>query len=162
MKRDLKTVIADLKSGKGPQLLLVFGDDLQEQDACRTIVDLLVPTDRRGFNLERFDGRSASWDQIEASLVTPPFLPGKKLLWVENAPYFFSRDQKGELGEKIIELWRDGKKEDASKSLIDLLVVEGWTQEQWDSLDSAASKALLALLESDSADSREDAEALLT
>ena len=43
-----------------------------------------------------------------------------------------------------------------------MLVVEGWTQEQWDSLDSAASKALLALLESDSADSREDAEALLT
>ena len=162
MKRDLKTVIADLKSGKGPQLLLVFGDDLQVQDTCKTIVDLLVPTDRRGFNLERFDGRSTSWEQIEASLVTPPFLPGKKLLWVENAPYFFSRDQKGELGEKIIELWRDGKKEDASKSLIDLLVVEGWTQEQWDSLDSAASKALLALLESDGADSREDAEALLT
>ena len=96
MKRDLKTVIADLKSGKGPQLLLVFGDDLQVQDTCKTIVDLLVPTDRRGFNLERFDGRSTSWEQIEASLVTPPFLPGKKLLWVENAPYFFSRDQKGE------------------------------------------------------------------
>ena len=162
MKRDLQTVIADLKSGKGPQLLLAFGDDLQVQDACKTIVDLLVPTDRRGFNLERFDGRSASWEQIEASLVTPPFLPGKKLLWFENAPYFFSRDQKGELDEKIIELWRDGKKEDAAKLLIDLLVVEGWTQERWDSLDNGASKDLLALLESDGADSREDAEALLT
>ena len=106
-------------------------------------------SDQRGFNLERFDGRSASWEQIEASLVTPPFFPGKKLLWVENAPYFFSRDQKGELGEKIIDLWREGKKEDAAQLLVDLLGVEGWTQERWESLNSEASKALLALLESD-------------
>ena len=162
MKRDLKTVIADLKNGRGPQHLLVFGDDLQVLDTCKMIVDVLVPIDQRDFNLERFDGRSVSWEQIEASLVTPPFLPGKKLLWVENAPYFFSRDQKGELGEKIIELWRDGKKEDAAKLLIDLLVVDGWTQDRWDNSDGVASKELLALVESDSADSREDAEALLT
>ena len=66
--------------------------------------------------------------------MTPPFFPGKKLLWVENAPYFFSRDQKGELGERILELWREGKTDSAAKLLIDLLVVEGWTQEQSDKL----------------------------
>jgi DNA polymerase III delta subunit len=64
----------------------------------KKILDLIVPEDQRGFNFERFDGRNATWDQIEASLMTPPFFPGKKLLWVENAPYFFSREQKGELG----------------------------------------------------------------
>ena len=54
------------------------------------------------------------------------------------------------------------EKEDAAKLLIDLLVVDGWTQDRWDNSAGAASKELLALVESDSADSREDAEALLT
>jgi DNA polymerase III subunit delta len=161
LKRDLKTFIADLKSARGPQLVLLFGDDLQVRETCMAVLDLLVPPEQRGFNFERFDGRSASWEQIEASLMTPPFFPGKKLLWVENAPYFFSRDQKGELGEKILELWEDGKKDEAAKLLIDLLVLEGWTQERWDRLDRASWRELLQLLESDSADRRDDAEALL-
>jgi DNA polymerase III delta subunit len=89
VKRDLPTVLADLKSSKGSRLLLLFGDDLKVQEAGKNILDFIVPEDQRGFNFERFDGRNATWDQIEASLMTPPFFPGKKLLWVENAPYFF-------------------------------------------------------------------------
>jgi DNA polymerase-3 subunit delta len=161
VKHDLKTLIADLKDGKGPQVLLLFGDDLQVEEACKAVLDLLVPPDRRGFNFERFDGRSASWEQIEGSLITPPFFPGKKLLWVENAPYFFSREQRSELGEKILDLWHDGKQEEAARLLTDLLAVEGWSQEQWDRLDNSSSRALLKLLETDGADSREDGEALL-
>lgn len=161
MKSDLPTLLAGLKNGAAPQLLLLFGDDLQVQAACRTVLDHVVPEDQRGFNLERFDGRSTPWEQIEASLMTPPFLPGKKLLWVENAPYFFSREQKGELGEKVLELWRDGKRDDAVKLLIDLLVLEGWTQEQWEGLESATGKDLLTLLDADSGDDQEEAEALI-
>ena len=160
MKRDFNAVVADIKSGQGPQLLLLFGDDLQVQIAGTAIVDLLVPESQRDFNFERFDGRAAFWDQVEASLVTPPFLPGKKLLWVENAPYFFSRDQKGELGEKILQLWSDGKRDEAAKLLADLLVIEGWTQEQWDQLEASTSKPLAELLDVDARN--EEADALLT
>lgn len=162
MKRDLPTVLAEIASGKAPRLLLLFGDDLQVQETAKAVLDLVVPADQRGFNFERFDGRGSPWDQIEASLMTPPFIPGKKLLWVENAPYFFSREQKGELGEKILELWRDGKRDDAVKLLIDLLVIEGWTQEQWDRLEPSSTKALLALLDADSGEAQDDADALLT
>ena len=162
MKRDLPTILAELKSGKAPCLLLLFGDDLQVQESCKRVLDLVVPEEQRGFNFERFDGRSAPWDQIEASLMTPPFLPGKKLLWVENAPYFFSREQKSELGEKLLELWRDGKRDEALKLLVDLLVLEGWTQEQWDRFESSSAKALLALLDSDSGEAQEEVAALLS
>ena len=92
MKRDLENVVAAIKNSRGPQLLLLFGDDLQVQGACKTLLDNLVPENQRGFNLERFDGRSAPWDQIEASLNTPPFFPGKKVVWVENVTYFISRE----------------------------------------------------------------------
>jgi DNA polymerase-3 subunit delta len=161
VKRDLPTILADIASAKAPRLLLLFGDDLQVQESAKAVLDQVVPAEQRGFNFERFDGRSAPWDQIEASLMTPPFFPGKKLLWVENAPYFFSREQKGELGEKILELWRDGKRDDAVKLLIDLLVVEGWSQEQWDRLEPSSAKALLALLDADGGEAQEDGEALL-
>jgi DNA polymerase-3 subunit delta len=162
MKRDLPTILAELKSGKAPRLLLLFGDDLQVQESCKRVLDLVVPEEQRGFNFERFDGRSAPWDQIEASLMTPPFLPGKKLLWVENAPYFFSREQKGELGEKLLELWRDGKRDEALKLLVDLLVLEGWTQEQWERLEPSSAKALLALLDADGGEAQEEVAALLS
>lgn len=161
MKRDLKAILADLSAGSGPQLLLLFGDDLQVDEACKAVLDQLVPPERRGFNFERFDGRTASWEQIETSLMTPPFFPGKKLLWVENAPYFFSREQKGELGERILELWRDGKRDGAAKLLIDLLVVEGWTQERWERLESSSPKPFLDLLDGEDADSQDTAQALL-
>jgi DNA polymerase-3 subunit delta len=161
VKSDLPTVLAGIKSGAAPRLLLLLGDDLQVQAACRELLDQLVPVDQRGFNFERFEGRSASWEQIEASLMTPPLLPGRKLLWVENAPYFFSREHKGELGEKALELWRDGKRDEAAKLLVDLLVLEGWTQDQWDDLEPASAQALLALLDAGGGVTREQAEELL-
>ena len=162
MKRDLGKIIADIKNNTGPQLLLLYGDDLQVQAACKTLLDNLVPENQRGFNLERFDGRSAPWDQIEASLNTPPFFPGKKAVWVENVPYFITREQKGELGEKVLQAWSEGKKDQAVRLLLDLLAVEGWTQEQWEEAQSAPFSAPLnELLEVDGTGAREDSQALL-
>jgi DNA polymerase-3 subunit delta len=162
MKRDLAAVIGDIKTDKGPPLLLVFGDDLQVQETCNTIINLLVPEGQRSFNLERFDGRVVTWDRLEASLLTPPFFPGKKVLWVENVPYFFSREQKGELGEQVLRLWSEGKRDEAGKLLLDLLAVEGWTQEQWDQLESLSSGPIIELLDLERPDARNEAEALLT
>ena len=162
MKRNLDQIVADIKENKGPQLLLLFGDDLQVQEACKTLLNNLVPEEQRGFNLERFDGRSAPWDQIDVSLNTPPFFPGKKVVWVENAAYFISREQKGELGEKIRQAWSEGKKDEAVRLLQDLLAVEGWTQEQLEQAQSTSSSGPLnELLEVDGPEASADAQALL-
>lgn len=121
-----------LREGKIPSVAVLFGDDLKVQSACKSIIDLVVPPEQRAFNMERFDGRSVGWDRIELSLMTPPFFSGKKLVWVENAPYFFSRDQKGELCDKILQLWSEDKKDEAGKLLLDILAVQGWTPERWE------------------------------
>jgi DNA polymerase III subunit delta len=163
MKRDVVNIIADIKNNRGPRLLLLFGDDLRVDAACKTIVDQLVPEDQRGFNLERFDGRSAPWDQIEASLNTPPFFPGRKVVWIENVTYFASQEQKGELGGRVLQAWGEGKQDEAIRLLLDLLAVEGWTQEKWEQLQSASSlEPLIDLLEAAGAEAREDIQALLT
>jgi len=163
MKHDFDTFLAHLRNGKDLAYAVIWGDDLQVQSACKSLVDLLVPKEQRGFNLERFDGRSAAWDQIESSLMTPPFLPGKKLVWVENAPYFFSREYKSEVGERVLQLWRDGKRDDAGKFLLDLLALEGWSAEQWERLEprSFDVRPLTALFGADDQEAGEAAVGLI-
>jgi DNA polymerase III subunit delta len=161
MKQDFENFVINVRNGKGPGLVLLFGDDLQVQSASKSLIDSVVPKDHRQFNLERFDARAAPWDQIESSILTPPFLPGRKLVWVENAPYFFSRERRGELADKIMQVWSDGKKDEAGKLLLDLLALEGWNPDQWEQLDPPRAAAVFELLNAEDHEYREAAEALV-
>jgi hypothetical protein len=74
---------------------------------------------------------------------------------------FFRASKKASSGEKILALWRDGKRDDAVKLLVDLLVLEGWTQEQWDRLETASARVLVGLLDADGGEVQEEVEALI-
>ena len=150
MKRSPETVLSDIRKGNGPSLLLLHGDDFQVHTASQTFIDLLVPSEERTLNLEQFDGRSNPWDQIEAALMTPPFFPGKKTVFVEDAPYFLSREHKGELSEKVFNLWQEGKKGEAARIFLDLLFLEGWTQERWEKINNGLSATQVTNLFGDS------------
>jgi DNA polymerase III subunit delta len=138
MKVTVDSIIADLRKATPHPLLLLHGDDLKVRSGAKSLVDILVPEENRAFNLERFDGRTASWDEIEAALMTAPFFPGSKIVWVENAPYFASAENKGEMGEKIVRLWSEGKKDEAARALVELLTIEGWTEERWKRAEARA------------------------
>jgi len=157
MKATLESVLAEVRKGKPPSMLLLHGDDFRVRAAMQSLLDLLVPPESRAFNLERFDGRSASWDEIEASLRTPPFLSGTKTVWVEDAPYFASTENKEEVSEKLLRLWGEGKKDEAARVFFGLLQVEGWTQERWERFDPRSASEIAALL----GDGGADAAALL-
>lgn len=162
MKQELEAVLAKIRKGQEPSLLLLHGDDYQVHAASKALLDLLVPPERRAFNLEQFDGRVAPWDEIEAALMTPPFLPGTKTVLVENAPYFLSREHKGEVGARVLQLWGEGKKAEAAKLFLDLLIVEGWTQERWErSQDSTSGAEFAELLGGDGRELKEEVEGLL-
>jgi DNA polymerase-3 subunit delta len=162
MKQELEAVLAEIRKGEEPSLLLLHGDDYQVHAASKALLDLLVPPERRAFNLEQFDGRVAPWDEIEAALMTPPFLPGTKTVLVENAPYFLSHEHKGEVGARVLQLWGEGKKDEAAKLFLDLLIVEGWTQERWErSRDSTSGAELAKLLGGDGRELKEEVEGLL-
>jgi DNA polymerase-3 subunit delta len=66
--------------------------------------------------------------------MTPPFFSGTKTVFVDNAPYFLSREHKGELSVRVLQLWGEGKKDEAARLFLDFLLLEGWTQERWDRL----------------------------
>lgn len=146
MKRDLAAILSAIREEKGPSLLLLHGDDFQVHEATKALVDLVVPPEKKAFSLERFDGRAHPWDQIEAALKTPSFFAGKKVVLVENAPYFLVREHKGEVAERVLELWSEQKKDAAARLFLDLLVLEGWTQERWERLQAALSPSQVAEL----------------
>ncbi len=135
MKTNLESLLSDIREEKGSALFLFHGDDFQVHAAAQALLDALVPAENRSFNLERFDGRSASWDQIEAALMTPPFFPGTKLVWIENAPYFASPESKDEIGEKALKLLGEGRRDEAARVLLERLRLEGWTQERWERME---------------------------
>src|SRR3990170_7870219 len=90
------------------------------------------------------------------------FLPGTKTVLVENAPYFLSREHKGEVGARVLQLWGEGKKDEAANLFLDLLIVEGWTQERWErSQDSTSGAELAELLGGDGRELKEEVEGLL-
>src|ERR1051325_6575164 len=124
MKPTVESILADIRKGAAHPLLLLHGDDFKVRSGAPALVDALVPGENRAFNLERFDGRSASWDQVEAALMTAPFFPGVKTVWVESAPYFASAENKGEIGEKILRLWNEGGRDDAPRARL-----APWTRE---------------------------------
>jgi DNA polymerase-3 subunit delta len=128
----LESIRAAIAQGSVPSLLLLYGDDYQVQAALRALLDDLVPSENRAFNLEKFDGRSAAWEEIEAALMTPPFFPGKKAVLVDSAPYFLAQERRGEVAARVLELWREGKQEEAARLFLDLLGLQGWTQEEWE------------------------------
>ncbi len=132
MKHNIKDLLSEIGKGNKPSLMVLHGDDLQVHEATQKILDLLVPPDQRSLNLERFDGRSTSWEQIEMALRTPSLFTGTKIVWIENAPYFLSRERKGDLVDKILQLWVDDKKDEAARLFLDFLALEGWSQEQLD------------------------------
>jgi DNA polymerase III delta subunit len=157
MNRDLSKTLAALRARTAPPVLLITGDDFRVRQGSKEIIDNLVPASDRGFNLERFDGAIAPWEQIEASLNTPPLLGGIKVLWVENAPYFSSRDERYGASERIIEIWSEGKRDDAGRLLMNLLVAHGWRRERWEEVLSQSATVMIAtLLDTDDLDLVQD------
>lgn len=130
MQASVEKLLALVRQGGHPSFLLIHGDDFLTREAGQAVLDLLAPAEERAFSLERFDGQ-AVWDQVEASLRTPSLFPGRKIVWVENPPYFQPPERKVDLARRALELWGEGEREKAAGVLFSLLRLAGWTEKKW-------------------------------
>lgn len=144
MHRSAEKLLAEIRQGKIPTILLIHGDDFLVHEACKALLDLLAPAEGRAFSLERFDGQTVSWNEIEASLRTPSLFPGRKTVWVENGPYFQTQERKTDLSQQALELWSEGEKEKAARLLQRLLLMAGWTSKKWEKTQPPLSSSQLA------------------
>jgi DNA polymerase-3 subunit delta len=90
----LDAVLAELKRGKSVPCYLLCGDDeFSLHDALDKLTQALIPSAQdREFNLFVTDGEQEDVDRLCESLITPPLLPGRKVVVVRNTRLFQSRN----------------------------------------------------------------------
>ena len=131
MAQDLETLLKGLREGSGPAIMLLHGDEFRVRGASRAILNLIAPDSDRALGTSAFDGRSTSWDEIEASLMTPSLFVSACSVVVENVPWFAPAERKVDLLDKSLNLWEEGRRDDSGRAFMALLRSEGWTRERW-------------------------------
>lgn len=142
MSQDLGGILRDLRNGTGPSILLLFGDDFRVREASKAIHEILTPDSDQSINADRYDGRSCSWDEIEAALMTPSLFAATHTVLVDGAPYFSPAQRKASLLEKALTLWTEGQRGEGGRALMGFLGAEGWSNEQWVESDLTAANKL--------------------
>jgi DNA polymerase-3 subunit delta len=89
----LEAVLAELKRGKAVPCYLLYGDEeFRLRDAVEKITTSLIPDARdRELNLFVTDGEHEDVGSLCESLITPPLLPGRKVLVVRETRLFQSK-----------------------------------------------------------------------
>ena len=153
MAQDLETLLKGLREGQGPAIILLHGDEFRVRGASRAILNLVTPDSDRALAISTFDGRSASWDEVEAALMTPSLFVSACTVVVEYVPWFAPAERKVDLLDKSLTLWEEGQRDDSGRAFMALLRSEGWTREQW--LDASDASELAGTLKDYRAHARE-------
>jgi DNA polymerase-3 subunit delta len=90
----LESVLGELRRGKGVSCYLLCGDEeFRLRDALERITTLLIPDAQdRELNLFVIDGEHEDVDSLCESLITPPLLPGRKVIVVRDTRLFQSKN----------------------------------------------------------------------
>lgn len=98
----LEKTILEIKKGKVAPCCLLYGEEeYLIQESLRQILDVLVPEADRDFGLFVLDGDDTDFDQLKDHLLAPSLLGGAKVVVVKNTTLFQSRDNLGDLIQKI-------------------------------------------------------------
>ncbi|MBN2438826.1 MAG: DNA polymerase III subunit delta [Deltaproteobacteria bacterium] len=90
----LEAVLAELKRGKAVPCYLLYGEEeFRLRDGLDKITAALIPDARdRELNLFMTDGEHEDVGSLCESLITPPLLPGRKVVVVRNTRLFQSKN----------------------------------------------------------------------
>ena len=139
---DVESLLAATEANPAPVYLLI-GEAFQTETVARELIGRLVPTDRRSFNLESYDGRSTPIGPILDSMRTPGLFTGTKVIWVREPALFLSGEKRSEIVTALFAAWSEDRHAAAAERLLVLSALAGWTQDQfatttWTSTDTAA------------------------
>jgi len=91
----LDTVLDDIKEGKIPPCYLICGDEeYLVNDALDKIINLVLSRERNDFNLFYLNGENEDIGGICDAILTPPLIPGRKVIVVRNLQFENKEDTK--------------------------------------------------------------------
>lgn len=130
----LEKVITGLKKGDVAPCYLLYGEEeYLLHEALQQILDVLMPEADRDFGLFFLDGENEDFDLLKDHLLSPSLLGGPKVVVVKNTTIFQSRENLGELIQKI----RDNVDEHpdkAAKYFMTFLKIAGF---DWEDMQGA-------------------------
>ncbi|MEA2013956.1 MAG: DNA polymerase III subunit delta [Thermodesulfobacteriota bacterium] len=142
MQGTLKTVLGDIGGGKTAPCYLIYGDEeYLVDDALSKIIGAILPPGQRDLNLFRIDGGDEDPDSISSSILTPPLIPGSKVVLIKNTRLFYSKVSSTDIIKEITSNI-EKKPGRAARAFISFLKIAGWTIEdmkdgQWKKISDA-------------------------
>jgi DNA polymerase-3 subunit delta len=122
---EMAEVLEQAAAGKGPQVVLIEGDEYLARHSARELADAIVPEKDRGLNLVLLDA-GAGAREIASHLMTVAMFPSPKAVLVEGAEGFAEEvDAARELG-RARDLWQGKRQRDAARRLLKLVRPAGW------------------------------------
>lgn len=119
---------------------LMTGEAFQTDAVARQLVEVLVPPERRSFNLETYDGRAALAPILD-SLRTPGFFRSTKVVWVRDSMLFLSSEKRADVSAAMFTAWGEERQGEAAERLLTLAAMAGWKAAQLESMDFAGAPA---------------------
>jgi DNA polymerase-3 subunit delta len=141
----LRALVRDAGQGTYKPVYLFVGEPFQTAAAAKSLVDALVPSARRDFNLEVYDGRTTPITRALDSARMHGFFAGVKVVWLRETTVFLSGEKRAEVTKALLHAWSEGREEEAAEKLLTLVALAGWPQEQfadtrWSSLSKTRVK----------------------
>ncbi|HEX7538658.1 MAG TPA: hypothetical protein VF358_00015, partial [Syntrophales bacterium] len=129
-EKSLESVLKDISKGRRAPCYLLYGDeDFLVEEALGKLVDALIPAQDRDLNLFIMDNESGGVDPVCEALLTPPLIPGPKVVLLPKTRLFYSKTSLPELVRKIA----DSAESDlpaAARAFMIFLDLAGWSLEQ--------------------------------
>ena len=130
MQGTLKTALDDIGVGGTAPCYLIHGDEeYLVEDAMNRIIDGILPPDQKALNLFYVEGEDEDVDAICNSILTPPLIPGKKVVLVRHTHLFYSKLSSSDV---IREITSNIEKEPrrAVVAFVSLMEIAGWSLEE--------------------------------
>lgn len=130
----LEKAITDLKKGKVAPCYLLYGEEeYLIHEALQQILDIVMPETDRDFGLFFLDGENTDFDLLKDHLLTPSLLGGRKVVVIKNTTIFQSRENLGNLIQKIRDNC-DEHPDKAAKYFLSFLKISGFA---WEDMQGA-------------------------
>ncbi|HVO67317.1 MAG TPA: DNA polymerase III subunit delta [Syntrophales bacterium] len=101
---DVDNILTDIKKGQKvpPPCYLLYGEEeYLVKDALNRIIAILLPTSDRDLNLFFMDGEYEDIDTLCEMILTPPLIPGRKIIVLRNTRLFQSKRVLPEIIQQI-------------------------------------------------------------
>ncbi|MBN2516652.1 MAG: DNA polymerase III subunit delta [Deltaproteobacteria bacterium] len=125
----VQTVLRNIRDGERAPCYLLYGDeDYLIKDLLHQIIDIILPGDEKNLNLFWMDGTVTDIEAICESILTPPLMPGNKVVVVNKTSLLSSQSSLPDVVNEILETI-ETEPQRAAKVFGTFLQMVGWSLE---------------------------------